>query len=179
MKKSALQANSFLVALMTAALSQVAPIGASAQGLQMSRAHVFPVLKASGVAVAVTVAATPAVSNRVAVAEVSADSKVRYSKRVTLTAYNSLVGQTDSTPCITANGYDLCKHDTENVVAANFLRFGTKIRIPEYFGDRVFTVQDRMNARYTECACRVDIWMREYADARQFGARNLKIEVLE
>lgn len=97
--------------------------------------------------------------------------------RVPVTAYNSEVGQTDDTPCITANGFDLCRHDTENVVAANFLPFNTKIRIPEYFGDRVFTVQDRMNKRYT---LRVDIWMKERQAAKTFGIkRDVLIEVVQ
>lgn len=93
----------------------------------------------------------------------------------TATAYNSEPGQTDNTPCITANGYDLCSHGVEDTVAANFLRFGTKIRIPEYFGERVFTVRDRMHERYQD---RVDIWMIEKEDAKQFGIKAVKIEVL-
>ncbi|MDP3836643.1 MAG: hypothetical protein Q8Q67_00880 [bacterium] len=93
-----------------------------------------------------------------------------------MTAYNSLEAQTDSTPCITANNFNVCEHGIEDTVAANFLKFGTKIRIPELFGDRVFVVRDRMNRRYTD---RVDIWMLEYADARQFGVKRATIEVLE
>lgn len=94
----------------------------------------------------------------------------------TMTAYNSLPEQTDSTPCITANGFDVCKHWTEDTVAANFLKFGTKIRIPELFGDRIFIVRDRMNARYSD---RVDIWMKDKQDARKFGRRTAKIEIVE
>jgi len=94
----------------------------------------------------------------------------------TMTAYNSEAAQTDSTPCITANGFDVCKHGIEDTVAANFLPMGTKIRIPDLFGDRVFTVRDRMNKRYSD---RVDIWMIHKTDALKFGARKAKIEVLE
>ncbi|PKM89274.1 hypothetical protein CVU83_00430 [Candidatus Falkowbacteria bacterium HGW-Falkowbacteria-2] len=93
-----------------------------------------------------------------------------------MTAYNSLAAQTDSTPCITANNFNVCEHGIEDTVAANFLKFGTKIRIPELFGDRVFVVRDRMNKRYTD---RVDIWMLEYSDARKFGVKRATIEVLE
>ncbi len=93
---------------------------------------------------------------------------------VPVTAYNSLPGQTDSTPCITANGFNLCKNDTQNVIAANFLKFGTKVRFPDFDPDTIYTVQDRMNARYTY---RADIWMKSYADARQFGIKNLKMEI--
>lgn len=93
-----------------------------------------------------------------------------------MTAYNSLAAQTDSTPCITANNFNVCEHGIEDTVAANFLKFGTKIRIPELFGDRVFTVRDRMNKRYTD---RVDIWMLKYDDAIKFGVKRATIEVLE
>ena len=94
----------------------------------------------------------------------------------TMTAYNSEVGQTDDSPCITANGFNVCEHGIEDTVAANFLPFGTKIRIPDLFGDRIFVVRDRMNRRYTD---RVDIWMLERSDAIQFGVRRTRIEVVE
>ena len=94
----------------------------------------------------------------------------------TITAYNSEIGQCDSSPCVTANGFNLCKHDTEDSVAANFLPLGTKIKIPELFGDQVFVVRDRMNARYTN---RIDVWMRDKTDARSFGVKEAKIEILE
>lgn len=94
---------------------------------------------------------------------------------VPMTAYTSEVAQTDASPCITADGYNVCEANEENVIAANFLPFGTQVRIPEYFGDRVFTVHDRMNRRYTK---RVDVWMKNKSDAMQFGVRTLKIEVL-
>lgn len=102
--------------------------------------------------------------------------QVKYSKYTTLTAYNSHPAQTDSTPCITANGFNLCKHGVEDTIAANFLKFGTKIKIPEIFGDKIFVVRDRMNKRYTN---RVDIWMKNYGDAISFGKRLAKIEILE
>lgn len=94
--------------------------------------------------------------------------------KIAVTAYNSLPEQTDDTPCITANGFDLCKHNIENVIATNMLPFGTKVKFPEYDADRVFTVQDRMNARYYQ---RADIWMREKSDARAFGIKYLTMEV--
>jgi 3D (Asp-Asp-Asp) domain-containing protein len=93
-----------------------------------------------------------------------------------MTAYNSEPGQTDSTPCITANGFNVCEHNIEDTIAANFLKFGTKVRIPELFGDRIFVVRDRMNRRYTH---RVDIWMINKDDAIQFGIKRAKIEVLK
>jgi 3D (Asp-Asp-Asp) domain-containing protein len=94
----------------------------------------------------------------------------------TITAYNSLPEQTNDQPCITANGFNVCEHGLEDTIAANFLRFGTKVRIPDLFGDRIFIVRDRMNKRYPD---RVDVWMLEKSDAIAFGLRRVTIEVLE
>ena len=93
---------------------------------------------------------------------------------IPLTAYTSEVGQTDDTPCITASGLDVCERNEENVVAANFLPLGTRVRIPELYGDRVFYVEDRMNKRYTY---KMDIWMKSKSDAKQFGLQKATIEV--
>ena len=93
---------------------------------------------------------------------------------IPVSAYTSESAQTDATPCIAARGFDLCENDEENVVAANFLPMGTKIRIPELYGARIFTVVDRMNKRYDR---HLDIWMRSYADAKHFGVKRAMIEV--
>ncbi len=94
---------------------------------------------------------------------------VRY---VTMTAYSSLPWQTDGSPFITADG----SYVRDGIVAANFLKFGTKIRIPELFGDKVFEVHDRMNPRFPN---RVDIWMPTVESNRQFGIKhNVRIEIL-
>ncbi|MBU4257151.1 3D domain-containing protein [Patescibacteria group bacterium] len=102
--------------------------------------------------------------------------EVKLSGNYTITAYNSKAGQTDNSPCITANGFDVCKNGVEDTVAANFLPFGAKVRIPDLFGDRVFVVRDRMHPRHKN---RLDIWMINYEDAKQFGVKVAKIEVLE
>ena len=93
-----------------------------------------------------------------------------YVMRVAATAYNSDPAQTDSTPFITASG----SHVRFGVLAANFLPIGTRVRIPDMYGDQIFVVEDRMNPRYDK---RVDIWMEDLADARQFGIRTITIEV--
>jgi 3D (Asp-Asp-Asp) domain-containing protein len=90
---------------------------------------------------------------------------------VPVSAYTSAVAECDSTPFTTANGSQV----RDGIVAANFLKFGTRFRIPEYFGNKVFEVHDRMNARYQY---RIDIWMLKKADARAWGVRNVKIEIL-
>lgn len=110
--------------------------------------------------------------------EIEKDRELRVIRRSVhaITAYNSLPEQTNDQPCITANGFNVCEHGLEDTIAANFLRFGTKVRIPELFGDRIFIVRDRMNKRYPD---RVDIWMLEKSDAINFGIRRAVIEVLE
>ncbi len=108
--------------------------------------------------------------------EATEEQKVIRSSFHTITAYNSEAAQTDDSPCITANGFNVCEHGTEDTIAANFLKFGTKVRIPELFGDRVFVVRDRMNRRHAD---RVDVWMNNRQDALKFGIRVAKIEVLE
>ncbi|PIR86624.1 MAG: hypothetical protein COU11_04800 [Candidatus Harrisonbacteria bacterium CG10_big_fil_rev_8_21_14_0_10_49_15] len=126
---------------------------------------------------------TDALSERVALVSSTALVQPQYEQMtVTATAYNSLKGQTDDSPCIAARGYNLCEANMENVIAANFLPMGTKIIVPELHGDQVFTVVDRMNSRYSKyCSdteCRLDFWMREYSDARKFGKQTVDIIVL-
>ena len=88
-----------------------------------------------------------------------------------VTAYSSTPDQTDSTPFIMASG----NHVYDGAVAANFLPLGTKVRFPTLYGDKVFTVEDRMNKRYYYKA---DVWMPTRWQAQQFGLRNVPIEVL-
>lgn len=105
------------------------------------------------------------------------DVSVAYTTKIVFTAYNSEIGQCDATPCITANGFDVCKHDKEDTIAMNGIKMGTKIRIPDLFGDRVFVVRDRMNARYN--SNRADIWMKDKSAAKQFGVKVAKVEILK
>jgi len=70
----------------------------------------------------------------------------RWILNISVSAYNSLPAQTDSTPCITASGLDVCaryeKLNDEDIIATNFwgLPFGTKVRFPKLFGDKIFTI---------------------------------------
>jgi 3D (Asp-Asp-Asp) domain-containing protein len=93
-----------------------------------------------------------------------------------MTAYNSDVGQTDNSPCITANGFNVCEHGIEDTIATNFLPFGTKVKIPELFGDRIFVIRDRMSKKHPN---RVDVWMKDKHDAIHFGVKIAKIQVIE
>jgi len=106
----------------------------------------------------------------------NAGADIKFFKHTVITAYNSEPGQTDDSPCITANNFNVCNHGIEDTIAANFLPFGSKVKIPELFGDRVFIVRDRMNRRYTN---RVDVWMIDRPDAVKFGVKTARIEVLK
>lgn len=104
------------------------------------------------------------------------DAKVKKTSVHVITAYNSEAAQTDDDPCTTANGFNVCEHGQEDTIAANFLKFGTKVKIPELFGNRVFVVRDRMNKKH---ANRVDVWMKEKHDAISFGVKTATIQVIE
>jgi len=92
-----------------------------------------------------------------------------YTKEVLITAYSSTPDQTDDSPFITASN----THVRDGVVAANFLPFKTKIRIPKLFGDKIFTVEDRMRSNV-----KVDIWFPTRQEALNFGARRTQIEIV-
>ncbi|HBU07588.1 MAG TPA: hypothetical protein DEB09_05945 [Candidatus Magasanikbacteria bacterium] len=110
---------------------------------------------------------------------VAEDKKPVKTIKVVATAYNSDVAQTDSTPCITANGHNLCKQYEEqgfgNTIAANFLPMGTQVKFPEIYGDKIFIVRDRMNARYGYG--RVDVWLPEHSEAKKFGVKRIEMEI--
>lgn len=93
-------------------------------------------------------------------------------KGITMTAYSSTSDQTDDSPFIMANGNRVY----DGAVAANFLPFGTKVRFPDLYGDKVFVVEDRMHKRFDE---RMDIWMGTRGEAVTFGVRKVTVEILE
>ncbi|HBK35305.1 MAG: hypothetical protein UU08_C0009G0008 [Candidatus Uhrbacteria bacterium GW2011_GWE2_40_58] len=101
---------------------------------------------------------------------VSEEAVARKFYTIPVTAYSSTVDQCDDDPFITANG----EYVSDGGIAANFLPFGTKIKIPELYGDKVFTVNDRMNKRYYHHA---DIWMPTREEAVHFGIKYVTIEV--
>ena len=93
--------------------------------------------------------------------------------QVTVTAYSSTPEETDDTPFITASGTPT----RDGVVASNLLPFGTKIRIPELFGNKVFTVEDRMNKRMNDF--QIDVWFPSSDQAHLFGVRHTYIETIK
>ncbi len=95
-----------------------------------------------------------------------------------VTAYN--VGdprQTDDTPCISANGENICIAlvNGEMRCAANFVPLGSRLYVDKI---GVCLVTDRMNKRYRN---RVDIAMQkdEYRKARRFGRQKLHVKILD
>lgn len=111
---------------------------------------------------------------QVAVGELPAvkDKPVKRRLVVRASAYSSTVGQTDSDPFTAASGAKV--HD--GMIAMNGMPFGTKIRIPSDYGDKIFTVGDRMNARWG--TRKIDIWMPSRSAALQWGVRTVTIEIL-
>ena len=92
--------------------------------------------------------------------------------QMTITAYSSSILETDDTPFITASGTTT----KDGVIASNLLPFGTKIRIPGLFGDKVFVVEDRMNKRMGDF--QVDIWFPSSESAQNFGVKYAHIETV-
>ncbi|KAA0206706.1 hypothetical protein EDM68_01220 [Candidatus Uhrbacteria bacterium] len=89
------------------------------------------------------------------------------------TSYTSRPQETDADPFVTADGSDV----RDGIVATNVLPFGTKVRLPTVFGDRIFTVHDRMNARYSY---RIDVWSNDLTKAKQYGVkRRIPVEVVD
>jgi 3D (Asp-Asp-Asp) domain-containing protein len=91
--------------------------------------------------------------------------------KVLITAYSSTPEETDDTPFITASG----SYVREGIVAANFLPFGARIKIPEIFGDQVFVVEDRLHERHND---RIDVWFPTKEKALRFGIKISEIEIL-
>lgn len=91
---------------------------------------------------------------------------------VVITAYSSTPGETDSSPFITASGTRV----RDGIIAANFLKIGTQVKIPVLYGDKVFVVEDRMAKKNSH---KVDIWMPSKSAALQFGVKKAEIVVLE
>lgn len=85
--------------------------------------------------------------------------------------------QTDSTPCISADGSDICLELSmgEKICAANFVPMGTRLYIP---GFGICTVKDRMNKRYRN---RVDLAMQinKRNEADRYGKKPSEVHILK
>ncbi len=91
--------------------------------------------------------------------------------RVWVTAYTSDPNETDDTPFITASNTEV----RDGIIAANFLPFGTQVKIPALFGNKIFTVEDRMHKRKTNF---IDVWMADKTDAVDFGINRTEIFIV-
>lgn len=93
-------------------------------------------------------------------------------RTVIVTAYSSTPDQTDSTPFTTAMGSTV----RDGIVATNFLPFGTKVKFPEIYGDKIFVVEDRMALKNSH---KVDIWFPDRQSALEFGVKYTEVVVLK
>lgn len=92
---------------------------------------------------------------------------------LTVTGYSSSYDETDDTPWLTA--YNTLVRD--GIAASNILPFGTKIKIPSLFGDKIFIIEDKMNPRYGE---NLDIWFPTKEEAQNFGIYyDILVEILD
>ena len=112
-------------------------------------------------------------NNSLAPLSIVPEPQINKTIRAVITAYSSSPLQTDDSPNITASGI----YVKDGIIANNYYSFGTKIRIPQIFGDKVFIVEDRMHWRKSNS--QFDIWFPEYLQAKNFGVKDTYIEILE
>ena len=94
-------------------------------------------------------------------------------KVVSMSAYTSREEETDSTPCISADGTNICQYNG-CIVASNDYPFDTVVFI-EGLGECV--VKDRMSSRYTGTG-NMDLYFGEDLEgAIEFGRQNMKIKI--
>lgn len=98
------------------------------------------------------------------------DTSEKYN--VVVTAYSSSVWETWGCPYTTASNTRV----RDGIVANNKLPFGTEVRFPKLFGDKVFIVEDRMHYRKSDY--HFDIWFPSRPAAIQFGVKRTTVEVL-
>ena len=101
------------------------------------------------------------------------EPKITKKLAVIVTAYSSTVWETDDDPYLTAAGTWV----RDGIIANNILPFGTKVRLPEIYGDKIFVVEDRMS--WKKGNYHIDVWLPSYWEAKSFGAKQTYIEILE
>lgn len=95
---------------------------------------------------------------------------VKQIRQVSATGYSSTPWQTSGNPFITASG----KRVHWGTIASNDLPFGTKIRIPRYYGNKIFVVEDTGGFGYGA----IDIWFDATHKAISWGRRAIRVEIL-
>lgn len=102
--------------------------------------------------------------------------EAKKAKKATVTMYTSRAQETDDSPCIAANGKDICKLLAQGVqtCASNDYKLGTKLNIST-LGECI--VMDRMNSRYTGTG-RID-WYAGFdlKSARAHGVKTLAVTI--
>ncbi len=141
------------------------------------------------------------------VVENKAQEATKATYRVRVTGYTSVEEECDSSPFITADGSDTRylygdikakkplaevthlpsgqKVHVDGMIAWNYaspdakyrVPFGTKVRLPELFGDMVFEVRDRLNERYHDGL--VDVWVSDVASEYKITTKNTKLEIVQ
>lgn len=90
-----------------------------------------------------------------------------------VTYYASEAAQTSGNPFVTASGTRV----HWGTVASNCFAFGTRIKIPELYGDTIFVVEDRHSTRFG-CGL-VDVWT-DYAPGHDVAnGANVEVQVIE
>jgi len=105
-------------------------------------------------------------------AVVSCDVKFTTIEQRVVTAYTLSIYETDDSPCIGATGENLCEalERNESICAANFVPFGTILKIDGYGACRV---ADRTARKYGQ---RIDILMKDRKDALKWGKQTRTVE---
>lgn len=91
---------------------------------------------------------------------------------VVVTGYSSSPEETDEDPFTTAAGTQV----KDGTVANNLLDFGTKVRFPDLYGDKIFVVEDRMSNK--KGYYHFDIWFPSKEEALNFGTKNTYVEIM-
>jgi len=92
----------------------------------------------------------------------------------TVTAYSSSVDECGADPFTMASGDRVF----DGAIAHQYLPFNTKVRFPEVFGEKIFVVKDRLGPQFTSYY-HVDMWVHSKVEAKAWGARVVKMEILK
>lgn len=100
------------------------------------------------------------------------DTKITKQIYATVTAYNTVPWQTDSSPCVGAAGIDICGRDDVTTCPRRY-SLGTRFRI----GNKTYTCLDRTALKYDD---RFDIsFDKDIQGAREFGKQRLLVTIIK
>lgn len=149
-----------------------AALGVSAPTVAESGFDAFDKLSAGKIEIQLPLGVIIVNSNSILQAKSPGQSEWASRFLMNITAYSSSADETDSTPNITASG----TRTRDGVVASNLFPIGTRVKIPELFGEKTLVVEDRMHDRFTD---RIDVWMPSKWQALRFGKKQAEVEVVE